>query len=60
MHVPETAEDLQEFWEWLYRARERGPVALDTETTGLDIFSPGYRLRTVQFGDAFDAWVLPY
>ncbi|WP_432068248.1 DNA polymerase [Streptomyces sp. C10-9-1] len=60
VHVPETTEDLGEFWEWLYRARERGPIALDTETTGLDIYSPGYRLRTVQFGDERDAWVLLY
>ncbi|MFD4141583.1 DNA polymerase [Streptomyces sp. NPDC058572] len=60
VHVPEDTADLGKFWEWLYRARERGPIALDTETTGLDIFSPSYRLRTVQFGDAHDAWVLLY
>ncbi|WP_405817293.1 DNA polymerase [Streptomyces sp. NBC_01390] len=60
VHVPEDTEDLNKFWEWLYQARERGPIALDTETTGLDIYSPGYRLRTVQFGDAHDAWVLLY
>ncbi|MBB5934588.1 DNA polymerase [Streptomyces zagrosensis] len=60
VHVPETTEDLAEFWKWLYRARERGPVAIDTETTGLDVFSPVFRLRTVQFGDASDAWVILY
>ncbi|MFJ2907799.1 DNA polymerase [Streptomyces sp. NPDC087212] len=60
VHVPEDTKDLAEFWKWLYRARERGPIALDTETTGLDIYSTGYRLRTVQFGDTRDAWVLLY
>ncbi|CAM5363317.1 hypothetical protein GCM10010329_84970 [Streptomyces spiroverticillatus] len=60
VHVPETAEDLDRFREWLDRARERGPIAVDTETTGLDIYRPGYRLRTVQLGDAHDAWVLLY
>ncbi|MCF3119710.1 DNA polymerase [Streptomyces arenae] len=60
VRVPETTEDLGEFWRWLYEARERGPIALDTETTGLDIYSPGFRLRTVQFGDAHNAWVLLY
>ncbi|WP_411094306.1 DNA polymerase [Streptomyces sp. 021-3] len=60
VHVPEDPGDFREFWEWLYRARKRGPIALDTETTGLQIFSPGYRLRTVQFGDEHDAWVLLY
>ncbi|MFE4860783.1 DNA polymerase [Streptomyces sp. NPDC056670] len=60
VHVPETTEDLGEFWKWLYRARARGPIAIDTETTGLDIFSPTFRLRTVQFGDERDAWVILY
>ncbi|MEV0445470.1 DNA polymerase [Streptomyces spectabilis] len=60
VHVPETTADLNEFWRWLYEARERGPIALDTETTGLDIYSPTFRLRTVQFGDERDAWVITY
>ncbi|MFJ1895891.1 DNA polymerase [Streptomyces sp. NPDC088115] len=60
VHVPETTEDLGEFWKWLYRARARGPIAIDTETTGLEIFSPSFRLRTVQFGDDRDAWVILY
>jgi DNA polymerase-1 len=58
--VPETYEDLQEFQAWFAEADRRGPIALDTETTGLDIYSPGYRLRTVQFGDARTAWVIMY
>lgn len=61
VHVPETTDDLNRFWKWFYEARGRGPIAVDTETTGLDIYSPGsFRLRTVQFGDAHDAWVLLY
>ncbi|MGW6920879.1 DNA polymerase [Streptomyces sp. NPDC054950] len=56
--VPETFEDLQEFRAWFEEANKRGPIALDTETTGLDIYSAGYRLRTVQFGDRHTAWVL--
>ncbi|MFH8593074.1 DNA polymerase [Streptomyces rimosus] len=60
VHVPETTNDLNEFWEWLYRARERGPIALDTETTGLNVFNSSFRLRTIQFGDARDAWVILY
>lgn len=60
VRVPEDTDDLRQFWEWIYTARERGPIALDTETTGLDIYRPGYQLRTVQFGDAHDAWVIVY
>jgi DNA polymerase-1 len=58
--VPETHDDYEAFWSWFLAAVRRGPVALDTETTGLDIYAPGYRLRTVQFGDQRDAWVLRY
>ncbi|MFD7611009.1 DNA polymerase [Streptomyces sp. NPDC059828] len=58
VHVPATLEELDAFLEWARLANERGPVALDTETSGLDVFSDGYRLRTVQFGDARDAWVI--
>jgi DNA polymerase-1 len=56
--VPETAGDLDDFKRWLEGANGRGPIALDTETTGLDIYSDGYRLRTVQFGDALTGWVI--
>ncbi|MFI8263701.1 DNA polymerase [Streptomyces sp. NPDC085665] len=58
VRVPEDDRDLRAFWDWIYEARKRGPIALDTETSGLDIYSDGYRLRTVQFGDAREAWVI--
>ena len=56
--VPETREDLDAFRDWLRDANARGPVAVDTETTGLDIYSATFRLRTVQFGDADTGWVI--
>lgn len=59
-HIPETRKDFLRFAEWFDRACARGPVALDTEGTGLDWWSPTFRLRTVQFGDGMDAWVLPW
>lgn len=58
VHVPATAEELDDFLAWAQDANRRGPIALDTETTGLDIFGTSYRLRTVQFGDAHNAWVI--
>ncbi|MDX2390202.1 DNA polymerase [Streptomyces sp. DK15] len=58
VYVPQTVEDLERFRDWLEYADARGPIALDTETTGLDIFGNSYRLRTVQFGDAHTAWVI--
>jgi DNA polymerase-1 len=57
--VPETPADLDEFRRWVERKATAGEmVGADTETTGLDTFSPTYRLRTAQFGDARDAWVI--
>lgn len=56
--VPETQDDLRQFFDWFQRANRRGPIALDTETSGLAVYSPGYRLRTVQFGDSRTAWVI--
>ncbi|WP_424213179.1 DNA polymerase [Streptomyces sp. BI20] len=58
VHVPEDERDLDLFRSWVLEADAQGPVALDTETTGLDLFSTGYRLRTIQFGDAHNAWVI--
>src|SRR5690606_17442150 len=33
-------------------------LCLDTETTGLNIFQPDFRILTVQIGDATDAYVI--
>lgn len=54
----ETSEDIRAFLEWCRRSHKR-PIAFDTETTGLDIFAPGFRVRLVQFGTEREAWVLP-
>src|SRR5690606_21936712 len=35
------------------------PIGVDTEGTGLDIYSPTFRLRTVQVGHETEAWVIP-
>jgi DNA polymerase-1 len=55
VRIPETDADLREFMHW---ARSKPELALDTETTGLDIFRATFRLRTVQFGTAHEAWVI--
>lgn len=53
LHYVETAEEAAAFVEWCKRPRRA--VALDTETTGLELDS---RIRLIQFGDADDAWTL--
>jgi DNA polymerase-1 len=58
VHVPESGADLDAFRDWFEDANRRGPIGFDTETTGLDIYAPGYRVRTAQFGDRTQGWVL--
>jgi DNA polymerase-1 len=55
VNVVETDDDRRKFEEWLSAQRL---VAVDTETTGLDIYAPAFRCLTVQFGNGTDAWVL--
>ena len=51
----ESDEDAGEFFRWLGTNRI---VAVDTETTGLDVYSPTHRVRLVQFGSDTEAFVL--
>lgn len=57
INVVETEEDLLGFRDFI-RSNLRF-LGLDSETTGLDIYSDGYRCRTVQFGNPVEAWVVP-
>lgn len=55
VHVPAQGDSLDD----LYRLRQRGVTwAADTETTGLNQYAPGFRVRIVQVGTADEAWIL--
>lgn len=51
----ESFEDVQEFFRWL--SLDRNWLGFDTETTGLNPYEPGARLRLIQFGDVDTGWV---
>ncbi|CAM4519115.1 DNA polymerase [Nocardia ninae] len=57
IRIPETDADLTQFSDWI-DGHKRHRIGIDTETTGLDIYSAGYRLRTVQFGTGTESWVV--
>ncbi|APC43365.1 DNA polymerase I [Mycobacterium phage Sabinator] len=57
IRVVENEDDLWGFRDFV-RAH-LGFLGLDTETTGLDIYSDGFRCRLVQFGTPNEAWVIP-
>ena len=52
----ETDRDVAQFVTWYVNTPY--PVAVDTETSGLNIYAPDHRLKLVQFGDALNAYVL--
>ncbi len=56
IYFPERRQDLPGFDSFL--AQGDKVLGFDTETTGLDIFTPGFETRLVQFGNGREAWVL--
>lgn len=56
IHVPEHDDDLDQFYRFL--EQDNRFLAYDTETTGLDLFAPGHKLRLFQIGNSTEAWVL--
>ncbi len=57
VNVVETTEDLPAFQQ--FHMNNWQGLAVDSETTGLDIYSEGFKLRVVQFGNKEEAWVIP-
>lgn len=56
IHMPEHDEDLEAFHRFL--AQGDRWLAFDTESTGLNIYSPDHQLRLLQIGNSTEAWVL--
>jgi DNA polymerase-1 len=50
-----TLDDLLDLREWFGK---QPYVAMDTETTGLDVHARNFRVRLIQFGNKTDAWVM--
>lgn len=55
VQVPESSDDLRVMFGWLDRQHT---VAVDTETSGLDIYSAGHELRLVAVATPEVAWVI--
>lgn len=56
INFPEYRDDLDGFHAFL--AGGDKVLGLDTETTGLDVYSQGHGLRLVQLGNDLESWVL--
>ncbi|RJQ79938.1 DNA polymerase [Pseudonocardiaceae bacterium YIM PH 21723] len=57
VHQIEHEQDLTAFEAFV--AENRRGLAVDTETTGLDLYAPDAGLRLVAFGNHAEAWVVP-
>lgn len=55
-HYVQSKVDALEFGDWLLA---HSTLGIDTESTGLNCYAPGWKLRTVQCGDAYDSYVIP-
>lgn len=51
-----TTRDLQEVQRFI---RQHTALGIDTESTGLNCYQPGWKLRTVQFGNDVTSYVVP-
>lgn len=58
LHLVNDIETAWEMKRWLGERREI--LGLDTETSGLDPYAPGARLRLVQIGDHNSGWAIPW
>ena len=56
INIPESPRDLHAFWDFL--ALGDKVLGLDTETTSLNTYSPGFACRLVQIGNADTAFIL--
>lgn len=57
IRVPDTYDDLLELWRWM---ESQHTLAVDTETTGLDIYAEDHRLRLIALATPKEAWVFPF
>lgn len=55
-HMAESTSDLAEIRDFV---RDHRWLAFDTESTGINCYRPNWKLRTAQFGDKFDSYVVP-
>jgi DNA polymerase-1 len=55
IHLVRSDDDFRRFTEWLFTKKR--PLAYDIEATGLDIFSPQYEIKSIQWGDIEEAFV---
>lgn len=59
LRVVNTVQDAYDMMAWLSETNPR-MLAIDTETTGINVREPGFKVRLVQIGTRDSAWVIPF
>lgn len=55
----ETFDDIIELVRW-FESNQHRKISLDIESTSADTYNPNFKVRTIQFGNPTEAWVLPF
>ncbi|MGV1079711.1 MAG: DNA polymerase [Candidatus Nanopelagicales bacterium] len=58
INVLDSPDKVAPFWEWLTSHHDY--IAADTETTGLNVYAPDFKVRLFQFGDTTSGWGIPF
>lgn len=58
LRLVQSIDDCWEMKRWL--GERRDVMGLDTETSGLDPYAPGAKLRLIQIGDHKTGWAIPW
>lgn len=59
IRVVTSPEHVHDFWLWL--TSQQDAVGVDTETSpGADPFAKGFKIRTIQFGNDYEGWAIPF
>lgn len=56
LHCVESKSDLSEVVDFI---RDHSWLGFDTESTGINCYKPGWKLRTAQWGNEWDSYVIP-
>lgn len=59
LRLVNSLKDVQDMVEW-FDSTDAEILGLDTETSGLKIYDPCFKLRMVQIGDEMHGWAVPF
>lgn len=59
LRLIQSIQDVRDMVKW-FEGLETNVLGLDTETSGLKIYQPDFKLRMIQIGDDHNGWAVPF